>query len=78
MGESHTEGKRKRGNQEQHVKKTAIMFRQMFLGLSYEQAFLNGLNVDELAENFRHIYSLLKAWYSFVFLTSIIFEQMFK
>ena len=43
------------------VKKTAIMFRQMFLGLSYEQAFLNGLNVDELAENFRHIYSLLKA-----------------
>ena len=33
------------------VKKTAIMFRQMFLGL----------NVDELAENFRHIYSLLKA-----------------
>lgn len=43
------------------VKKTAIMFRQMFLGLSYEQAFLNGLNVDELAENFRYIYSLLKA-----------------
>ena len=49
------------------VKKTAIMFRQMFLGLSYEQAFLNGLNVDELAENFHYIYSLLKAWYSFVF-----------
>ena len=42
------------------VKKTAIMFRQMFLGLSYEQAFLNSLNVEELAENFRHIYSLLK------------------
>ena len=41
--------------------KTGILFRQMFLGLSYEQAFLNGLNVDELAENFRHIYSLLKA-----------------
>ena len=60
------------------MKKTAIMFRQMFLGLSYEQAFLNGLNVDELAENFHYIYSLLKAWYSFVFLTSIIFEQMFK
>lgn len=49
------------------VKKTATMFRQMFLGLSYEQAFLNGLNVDELTENFRYIYSLLKAWYSFVF-----------
>lgn len=43
------------------VKKTATMFRQMFLGLSYEQAFLNGLNVDELTENFRYIYSLLKA-----------------
>lgn len=43
------------------VTKTATMFRQMFLGLSYEQAFLNGLNVDELTENFRYIYSLLKA-----------------
>ena len=43
------------------VNKTATMFRKMFLGLSYEQAFLNGLNVDELAENFRYIYSLLKA-----------------
>ena len=43
------------------VKKTATMFRQMFLGLSYEQAFLTGLNVDELAEKFRYIYSLLKA-----------------
>ena len=32
-----------------------------FFGLSYEQAFLNGLNVEELEENFRHIYSLLKA-----------------
>lgn len=62
MGESHTESKRKREiRSDTDVKKTAIMFRQMFLGLSYEQAFLNGLNVDELAENFRHIYSLLKA-----------------
>ena len=26
-----------------------------------EQAFLNGLDVDGLAENFRYIYSLLKA-----------------
>ena len=43
------------------VKKAATMFRQMFLGLSYEQAFLNGLTVDKLAENFRYIYSLLKA-----------------
>ena len=43
------------------VEKTAVLFRQMFLGLSYEQAFLNGLDVDGLAENFRYIYSLLKA-----------------
>lgn len=43
------------------VEKTATLFRQMFLGLSYEQAFLNGLNVGGLAENFRYIYSLLKA-----------------
>lgn len=31
-----------------------------FFGLSYEQAFLNGLNVDELEKNFHYIYSLLK------------------
>ena len=43
------------------VEKTAVLFRQMFLGLSYEQAFLNGLDVDRLTENFRYIYSLLKA-----------------
>ena len=43
------------------VKKAAALFRQMFLGLSYEQAFLNGLDVDELEKNFRYIYSLLKA-----------------
>ena len=43
------------------VKKAAVLFRQMFLGLSYEQAFLNGLDVDELESNFRYIYSLLKA-----------------
>lgn len=42
------------------VKKAAAMFRQIFLGLSYEQAFLNGLNVDKLAENFHYIYSLLQ------------------
>ena len=62
MGESHTKSK-KQGEirNDTDVKKTATMFRQMFLGLSYEQAFLNGLNVDELTENFRYIYSLLKA-----------------
>ena len=43
------------------VRKAATLFRQIFLGLSYEQAFLNGLDVDELEKNFRYVYSLLKA-----------------
>ena len=42
------------------VERAATMFRQMYLGLSYEQSFLNGLDVEELASNFRYIYSLLK------------------
>ena len=51
MGESHTEGKRKRGNQEQHGREeNGYLVPANVLGLSYEQAFLNGLNVDELAE----------------------------
>ena len=32
------------------MKKAAALFRQMFFGLSSEQAFLNGLNVDELGK----------------------------
>ena len=43
------------------IKKAATMFRQMYFGLSYEQSFLNGLDIEELADNFRYIYSLLKA-----------------
>ena len=43
------------------IKKAATMFRQMYFGLSYEQSFLNGLDIEELANNFRYIYSLLKA-----------------
>lgn len=43
------------------VPQAVALFRQMFYGLSYEQAFLNGLNLDELAQNFHYIYSLLKA-----------------
>ncbi len=42
------------------MKKAEVLFRQMFFGLSSEQAFLNGLNVDELGKNFHYIYSLLK------------------
>lgn len=40
---------------------TASLFRQIFLGMSYEQSFLNGLDVDELKEKLDYLYSLLKA-----------------
>ena len=43
------------------VQKAATLFRHIFLGLSYQHAFLNGLDVDELEKNFRYFYSLLKA-----------------
>lgn len=43
------------------VADTAAMFRQVFLGLSFEQSFLKGLETAELAREFRFIYSLLKA-----------------
>ena len=47
--------------QDTDVKKTASLFRQIFLGMSYEQSFLNGLDVDELKEKLDYLYSLLKA-----------------
>lgn len=43
------------------VPKAVGLFRQMFYGLSYEQAFLNGLDIRELEGYFQYIYSLLKA-----------------
>lgn len=54
------------------MKKAEVLFRQMFFGLSSEQAFLNGLNVDELGKNFHYIYSLLKVLFHFIFLTAIL------
>ena len=47
--------------QDTDVKKTASLFRQVFLGMSYEQSFLNGLDVEELKDKFDSLYSLLKA-----------------
>ena len=47
--------------QDTDVKKTAPLFRQVFLGMSYEQSFLNGLDIEELKEKFDCLYSLLKA-----------------
>lgn len=41
------------------VTTTARMFRQVFYGISYEHAFLNGLDTNELKENFKYLYSLL-------------------
>ena len=37
------------------------MFREVFYGLSYEQAFLSGLDTGELRRKLRFIYSLIKA-----------------
>ena len=62
MGESHTKSKKQRGNQKRHGREEngyhvpANVFRTVI-----RTSIPNGLNVDELAENFRHIYSLLKA-----------------
>ena len=42
------------------VVRAAGMFHQIFLGASYEQAFLNGLDIDSLSDNFSYLYSLLK------------------
>lgn len=41
--------------------KTSAIFRQVFLGMSYEDAFLDGLDVNRLKDNFNCLYSMLKA-----------------
>ena len=43
------------------TEETVAMFREVFYGLSYEQAFLSGLDTDELRRKLRFIYSLIKA-----------------
>ncbi len=45
--------------QDVDVDEAACMFRQMFMGLSFEQSFLGGLDTDVLAGRLRYIYSLL-------------------
>ena len=40
---------------------TAALFRQIFLGMSYEESFFDGLNVNTLKEKFDYLYSMLKA-----------------
>ena len=42
------------------TEETVAMFREVFYGLSYEQAFLSGLDTGELSRKLRFIYSLIK------------------
>lgn len=42
------------------VKRTASLFRQVFLGMSYEQSFQDGLDVKKLKDDFNCLYSMLK------------------
>lgn len=39
---------------------TVALFRQVFVGVSYEMSFFDGLDVEELRKRFQYIYSLLK------------------
>ena len=43
------------------VSKAARLFLEVFCGLSYEQSFLNGLNINNLNDSFQYLYSFLKA-----------------
>ena len=43
------------------VSKAARLFREVFCGLSYEQSFLNGLNINNLNDSVQYLYSFLKA-----------------
>ncbi len=47
--------------QDVDTEETVAMFREVFYGLSYEQAFLSGLDTEELLRKLRFIYSLIKA-----------------
>ena len=56
---SAIERKEIRGNID--IESAALMFRQIFFGLSFEQSFLGGLDTKFLARKLRFAYSLLKA-----------------
>jgi AcrR family transcriptional regulator len=43
------------------VEETALMFWQMFFGMSFEQSFLQGLDTKKLSQKLHFIYSLIKA-----------------
>ena len=43
-----------------NVEDAVVMFRQVYMGLSFEMAFLGGLNTRRLAKHLHAVYSLLK------------------
>lgn len=47
--------------QDVDIEDTAMLFRQVFFGLSFEQSFLRGLDIQRLARELHFVYSLLKA-----------------
>lgn len=42
------------------VEDTVVMFRQVYMGLSFEMSFLGGLDTERLAKHLNAVYSLLK------------------
>ena len=42
------------------VEEAVVMFRQVYMGLSFEMAFMGGLNTQRLAKHLHAVYSLLK------------------
>ena len=42
------------------VTQAAALFRQVFIGLSYQMSFSDGLDVELLRQRFLYIYGLLK------------------
>ena len=43
------------------VEDAVVMFRQVYMGLSFEMAFMGGLNTRRLAKHLHAVYSLLKS-----------------
>lgn len=44
-----------------NVEDAVVMFRQVYMGLSFEMSFLGGLDTEKLAGHLRAVYSLLKS-----------------
>jgi AcrR family transcriptional regulator len=43
------------------VEEAVVMFRQVYMGLSFEMSFLGGLDTERLAKHLQYVYSLLKS-----------------